>query len=510
MIMNDKNKDFKKAINLIHSLKNVLKKSREDIAIIGMSCRLPGGANSLDAFWSLINSTEDAIREVPKDRFDIDQYYSPQVGEPGKIYCRHGGFLDIDVAGFDSGYFHLSPKELELMDPQHRLILELAVESLNHANVPQQAIKDSLTGIFLGISTSDYSELLMNNMPKESITGYFGTGNSASAAAGRIAHFLGAQGPTFSVDTACSSSLVALHNAVQSLRSGASDMALVGGVNMMLTPTATLNFCHARMLAEDGKCKTFDESANGYVRGEGGGFVVLKPLSRALADENDVLAVVKAAVVNQDGSSGGLTVPNGVAQEKLLRKALEESGIRPSDMDYIEAHGTGTELGDPIEVRSIGNVYGDDAKRETPLYLGSVKTHIGHLEAAAGIAGLIKCVLSLQKKHVPSHLNLQRVNPLIDLASIPAEISRRGVAIEPRQKSSGQVKMLTGVSSFGFTGTNAHVVLEEAPLVPVRELSEVQRPLHILPLSAKSDVALEAQLTQYQSYLKKPKSNKLI
>ena len=225
---------------------------------------------------------------------------------------------------------------------------------------------------------------------------------------------------------------------MQSLRSGASDVALVGGVNMMLTPAATLNFCQARMLAEDGKCKTFDESANGYVRGEGGGFVVLKPLSKALADGNDVLAVVKAAVVNQDGSSGGLTVPNGVAQEKLLRKALEESGIRPSDMDYIEAHGTGTSLGDPIEVRSIGNVYGDDAKRDTPLYLGSVKTHIGHLEAAAGIAGLIKCVLSLQKKHVPSHLNLQRVNPLIDLASIPAEISRRGVAIEPRQKSSGQ------------------------------------------------------------------------
>ncbi|HXA15308.1 MAG TPA: polyketide synthase, partial [Opitutaceae bacterium] len=376
----------------------------EPIAIIGMGCRFPGGVEDPDGFWRLLHTGTDGIVKVPANRWDIDRYYDPDPDAPGKMSTRWGGFLQgIDY--FDTRFFGISPREAAWMDPQQRLLLEVTWEALEAAGQAPDRLAGSDTGVFVGISTNDYAMLQLKHGAIKLIDAYAGTGSSASVASGRLSYLLGLQGPCISVDTACSSSLVAVHLACQSLRTGECRLALAGGVNVILSPEVTINFSKARMMAADGRCKTFDAAADGYVRGEGCGMVVLKRYTDAVASGDDILAVIPGSAVNQDGRSGGLTVPNGPAQESVIRRALKNAGIKPDQVSYIEAHGTGTSLGDPIEIGALGAVFGSDRNGHGRLNVGSVKTNIGHLEAAAGIAGLIKVVLALRRAEIPPHLH---------------------------------------------------------------------------------------------------------
>jgi acyl transferase domain-containing protein/acyl carrier protein len=424
------------------------------IAIIGVACRFPG-ADSPDAFWDLLADGVDAIGEVPGDRFDINEYYDPDPETPGKIYTRYGGFLsNIDL--FESDLFGISPREAMWIDPQQRIMLETAWESLENAGYAPAGLSRSRTGVYVGVGANEYSHLLATGSPEE-IDAYFITGNALNVIAGRVAFSLGLEGPALTIDTACSSSLVAMHQASQALRAGECDMALAGGVNILLSPASTIAACRARMLAPDGRCKTFDAAADGYVRGEGCGVIVLKRLSDALRDGDRIRAVIRGSAVNQDGASGGLTVPNGRAQQRVIADALRQAGLEPKEIDYLEAHGTGTSLGDPIEVQAAGAALGGG--RDEPLWIGSVKTNIGHLEAASGMAGVIKVVLALEHELLPQHLHFQTPSPHIPWAQLPVKVVS---AAQPWQRN-GRPRR-AGISSFGFSGTNAHVVVEEAPI----------------------------------------------
>jgi 3-oxoacyl-(acyl-carrier-protein) synthase/acyl carrier protein len=354
----------------------------EPIAIIGMGCRFPG-ASDPTAFWRLLRNGEDAIREVPPDRFDQHAFYDPDPAAPGKMNTRWGGFLD-EVDQFDPHFFGISPREAARMDPQQRLLLEVTWEALQDAGQVPERLAGSPTGVFIGIATNDYGRLQWNDLDR--IDAYAGTGNALSIAANRISYLLDFRGPSLAIDTACSSSLVAVHLACCSLRNGESTLALAGGVNLILSPAIAINFTKAGAMAPDGRCKAFDARANGYVRSEGAGVVVLKPLSRALADGDPIHAVIRGSAVNQDGRSNGLMAPNPLAQEAVLREAYRQAAVSPGKIHYIEAHGTGTLLGDPIEARALGAVLGVERPPGQPCALGSVKTNLGHLEAAAGTA----------------------------------------------------------------------------------------------------------------------------
>src|SRR5215467_3170398 len=465
----------------------------EPIAITGMSCRLPDGSNSPEEFWQLLRDGRDGVSEVPPDRWDIDAYYDPDPDAPGKMYTRCGGFLKFPVNRFDPEFFGISPREARSMDPQQRLLLEVSWEALEDGGMPPADLVGSNTGVFIGISTTDYANRVLKGDFLD-LDAYGGTGTSHSVATGRISYVLGLQGPNIAVDTACSSSLVAVHLACQSLRSLECDSALAGGVNLLLGPENTVAFCKTRMMSPTGRCRSFDASADGYVRGEGCGVVILKRLSDALAEGDRILAVIRGSAVNQDGRSAGLTVPNGPAQQSTLHKAL--AFVDPAQVDYIEAHGTGTQMGDPIEMHSLRAVFG--SRRDKPLLVGSVKSNIGHLEAAAGIAGLIKLVLSLQHEEIPPHLHLRRLNPHISLEgariSIPTKLMRWERGTHPRT---------AGVSSFGFSGTNAHVVVEEAPVLKVKA-AEWERPKQVLALSAKTREALRELAGRYDAVLADP------
>jgi amino acid adenylation domain-containing protein len=463
---------------------------REPIAVIGIGCRFPGGADTPRAFWDLLREGRDAIRDVPSDRWDIGAYFDPDPDAPARMAAQGGGFLD-NVGDFDAGFFGIAPREALSMDPQQRLLLEVAWEALEHACLPGDQLAGSPTGVFIGLCNSDHVHRLLRR-GNEAIDAYLASGNAPSVAAGRISYCLGLQGPAIVVDTSCSASLVAIHLACQSLRSGESRVALAGGANVISSPETTISLSKAHMLAPDGRCKTFDARANGFSRGEGCGILVLKRLSDAVADGDRILSVIRGTAVNQDGRSAGLTVPNGLAQESVIRSALRDAGIGGHEIDYIEAHGTGTSLGDPIEVRAISAALvagrSDDAP---PLRIGSVKTNIGHLEAAAGVAGLVKVILALQNEEIPPHLHFHEPNP-----HIPWSECRVTVNSERSSWTQGSFARLAGVSSFGFSGTNAHVVVEEAPSSPPREDDE-PRSFYCLPLSALTDAALRALAGRY-------------
>ncbi len=456
----------------------------EPIAIIGMGARFPR-AQGLEEFWQLLKNNVDGISEVPPDRWDKEKFYHPEAGTPGKMVTKFAGFVD-NVDLFDAGFFGISPREAVQIDPQQRLLLEVTWEALEHAGLPAERIMGSKTGVFIGISTNDYVRLQQGHIDK--INPYSGTGNAFSIAANRISYLFDLQGPSMALDTACSSSLVAVHEAVQSLMNGDCDMALAGGVNLILSPELSITFSQAHMLSPDGRCKTFDAKADGYGRGEGAGVVILKRLSDAIKDGDRVLAVIRGSAVNQDGKSNGITAPNGVAQQNVILAALSNADVEPDQVQYVEAHGTGTPLGDPIEIESIKRVLLQERSKDNVLYIGSVKTNIGHLEAAAGIAGLIKTVLALYNEEIPAHLHFSQLNPHIDLKDVPIRVAAQNV---PWKK--GSKKRVAGVSAFGFGGTNAHVILEEAPQVeksePDRGELVKDRPF-ILPISAKSTTAL--------------------
>jgi acyl transferase domain-containing protein len=489
----------KKALLAMKKLEEKLahyEKNKDSIAIIGMGCRFPGGANNIAKYWDLLINGRNARTEVPKERFDINQYYDPDPDQKGKIYTKYGAFLkDIDIALFDTKFFGISPREAEMMDPQQRMLLEVVWEALEDAGIDPDKLKDSATSVYTGICNSDYATQMLLAKGLEHNTMYGATGTAASGNAGRISYQFGLQGPSLVLDTACSSSLVATHLAYQSLMCHESHLSIVSGINLILSPSASIAFCDGKMLSPDGLCKTFDESADGYGRGEGCGVVILKRLSDALKDGDQIYAVIKTTAVNQDGASSGLTVPNGVAQEKLLRQGLTQANLSGKDIDYVEAHGTGTPLGDPIEVRSLGSALG--GVRDTPLMIGAVKANIGHLEAAAGVAGLIKLALMLKMEKIPPHINFKKLNPMIDLEVIPAVIQ-----LEEKNWNRNDRIRRACISAFGFMGTNAYLIVEEAPItVTQRNENFVERGYNILPLSAKGKDALSAQITNYQQYI---------
>jgi acyl transferase domain-containing protein len=426
---------------------------KEPIAIIGLGCHFPGGADSPDAYWQLLRDGVDAITPVPADRWTLEEFYDPDPMTRGKMYLREAGFINQDLKSFDSGFFNISPPEAAAMDPQQRLLLEVAWEALENANQPPGNLFGTQAGVFIGISTFDQAARLFGPSSVEEIDVYSSNGAAFSVAAGRLSYWLGLTGPSMCVDTACSSSLVALHLACQSLRQQECSLALAGGVNILLSPGLGISFCKARMIAPDGHCKTFDAAANGFVRGEGCGILVLKRLSDAVAAGDKILALVRGTAVNHDGASGGLTVPSGPSQQSVIRRALSNAGIQPEQVGYVEAHGTGTSLGDPIEVGALGTVF---QKRTDPLLIGSVKTNMGHLEAAAGVAGLMKTVLALQHGEIPRHLHFKTPNPHIPWDEIPVKVATQSTQWPARAP-------FAGVSSFGVSGTNAHVVLEAAP-----------------------------------------------
>jgi acyl transferase domain-containing protein/acyl-CoA synthetase (AMP-forming)/AMP-acid ligase II/NAD(P)-dependent dehydrogenase (short-subunit alcohol dehydrogenase family)/acyl carrier protein/SAM-dependent methyltransferase len=453
--------------------------SNEPIAIIGLACRFPGAKNPQE-FWDLLRSGIDAISEVPPERWDIGALYDPKPGTAGKMSTRWGGFLK-GVDQFDADFFEISPREAIPMDPQQRLLMEVAWEALEDAAIPPAELSGSKTGVFIGISSFDYSLLQFREL--STIDAYGGTGLAHSVAANRISYFLNLRGPSIAVDTACSSSLVAIHQACENLRRHECDLALTGGVNLMLSPALTISLSHARMMAADGRCKTFDARADGYVRAEGCGMIVLKRLSDALRDGDSISALIQGSAVNQDGRSNGLTAPNGPAQEAVIREALDNAGAQGPEISLVECHGTGTSLGDPQEVEALNNVLSSGRPKDQKCWIGSVKTNIGHLEAAAGIAGVLKVVLSLKHKEIPAHLHFTAINPLIPLEKTPFIIPTRSEvwrAAGPRR---------AGVSSFGFGGTNAHVILAEAP-DSTKPQTASERPLHLLTFSARTTPAL--------------------
>jgi len=458
------------------------KAGTEPIAVVGMACRFPGGVDNPDEYWELLKQGRSGIVRVPPERWDADQYYTDDHTVPGTICNREGGFLTTwQPDEFDAEFFSISPREAAAMDPQQRLLLEVACEALEDAGIPTQAIRGTQTAVFVGLTAYDYLVTMAGGLQPEDLDAYIPTGNAANFAAGRLAYFLGARGPAVVVDTACSSSLTAIHLACQSLRSHESDAAMVGGTNLLLNPGTSIACSRWGMLSPDGQCKTFDAGADGYVRSEGCGVVVLKRLADAQRDGNRVLAVVRGSAVNQDGASSGVTVPNGPAQQALLRQALAAARLQPADIDYVEAHGTGTPLGDPIELEALSKVFGERTDSQ-PLTIGSVKTNLGHLEAAAGVAGFIKTVLAVQHGYIPRTLNYQVPNPHIPFQELRLKV----VDEEQVWPASGRPRR-AGVSSFGFGGTNAHVVVEQAPeLVGAVKSREPVSPVCTLVVSGKT------------------------
>jgi acyl transferase domain-containing protein/SAM-dependent methyltransferase len=470
------------------------------IAIVGMGLRLPGNVSDESSLWQMLADGVDTISEIPRERWDLDAYYDPDPDKPGKMNTRHGSFLR-NVNQFDAQFFGVSPREAVSMDPQHRLLLETSWEALENAAIAPAGLSGSSMGVFVGIGNSDYWRIAYGNETR--IDAYSALGNSYSVAAGRLSYFLGVHGPSMAVDTACSASLVAVHLACQSLRSGECSVALAAGVNLILSPEANINFSKSRMLAPDGRCKTFDAAADGYVRGEGCGVVVLKTLAAAQANGDRILAVIRGSAVNQDGRSGGLTAPNGPAQEAVIRAALAAAGVESHEVSYLEAHGTGTSLGDPIEVRAASAVLCQDRPRDLPLAIGSIKTNIGHLEAAAGLAGLLKVIVALQKRQIPPHLHLNKKSPFIDWDSVPIVIP---TSLTPWAPAKG--KRIAGLSSFGFSGTNAHVILEEAPEM-TKPVAVTERPTHLLALSGKTDEALKELVQKVSLRLENAEADRL-
>lgn len=470
--------------------------NNEPIAIIGMSCRFPKAAH-VEAFLSLLERGESGMTDIPLERWDNEQFYDPDVNVPGRLYVKQLGFID-NIKTFDAEFFNISPREAKFMSPQLRVFLETSYHALEDANLSLRSIKDSNTGVFVGCGTNEYPRLLTNlGIGLEDLNIYFATGNVLNALAGRVAYAFDFHGPIQAIDTACSSSMTAIHNACLSLQSGDCDLALAGGVNILLLPDSNITLSKARMLSPDSRCKTFSEDADGYARSEGCGVIVLKRLSAAIRDNDKVLAVIKGSAVNSDGKSGGFTVPNGIAQEEVIRSALAKAKLSPGEIDSIEAHGTGTPLADPIEVNVLTKIFSECHSEENPLYISSVKTNIGHTESASGVAGIIKAVLSLQTHKLFKHLNFKKLNPEIVLKNTL-------IPLNTLHWPKKQGLRCVGVSSFGFSGANAHIILQEAPEQLASDLvkEDPKLPMEsLLVLSAKNKKALELLLRSYQKYL---------
>jgi thioester reductase-like protein len=478
---------------------NLLK--AEPIAVISVACRFPGGSNSPEAYWQMLEQGREGIKEVPKERWDIAKYYDPEPLKSGKMQGREAAFLD-SVDQFDPQFFGITPREILNLDPQQRLLLEVAWEALERGNQAPEKLTNTATGVFIGISSFDYSMKIVDEpIDPKYYDAYLVSGNALSMAAGRLSFLLGLTGPAFAVDTACSSSLLSVHLACQSLRYRECHLALAGGVNILLSPINSVCFSQSGMMSKDSRCYSFEARANGYVRGEGCGIVVLKRLGDALRDRDNILGVIRGSAVNQNGQRGAVFIPNRFAQQSVIREALQNAGITPDQVSYLEANALGLPLSDPIEMAAIAEVFTEKKASQKPLFVSSIKTNIGNLEAAGGISALIKVILALQHRKIPSHLNFQTPSPLIEWSKVPF------VKI-PTQTVDWQVEQerIAGISSFGLSGTNVHLILEEAPYQE-KPLPSITRPYHLLALSAKTQPALKALAKKYQSYFAQVESS---
>lgn len=472
---------------------------REPIAIVGMACRIPGGANDPEAFWNLLIEKRNAVKEIPGERIDIDSIFDPRPQTPGKSYSRWAGMLE-NPGDFDAEFFGISPREALSADPQQRLLLEASWEALENAGIDPKSLSGQNAGVFVGISNSEYAEHYRECIPKEALVAHLMQGSALNAAAGRLSYFYGLQGPCMAIDTACSSSLVAVDRACRSLQQYETGLAIAGGVNVLVSGEMLIMCSQWGMLSPRGACRTFDAGADGFVRGEGCGVIVLKRLRDAEAAGDSILGVILGSAVNQDGASSGLTVPNGQAQRELVKQALRNAGIEPWQVGYVEAHGTGTTLGDPIEAEALGEVFSEGKRRERPLLLGSVKTNIGHLEPAAGIAGLMKVVLALKHGVVPAQLYWEQPSEHVQWDELPLEVVTEARPWEPIDG-----RRIGGVSSFGFSGTNAHAIIQAYEDKRTAEMR--RRPVEILAISARTDAALQELAGRYVAFLEKSDAN---
>src|SRR3954463_4144586 len=467
---------------------------KDRIAIIGIGCRFPGGVHDAESFWKLLLERKDAVSDVPADRWNVERYYDPEPGIAGKTFAKRAGFLD-QIDKFDPQFFGISPREAPYVDPQHRLLLETAWEAIENAGVVLDLEKGSDIGVFVGISHNDYQGIQSTAFDHFGITPHTATGSAHSIAANRISYCLNLRGASVAMDTACSSALTAVHTACEHIWGGRGETALAGGVTIMITPGGFIGFSQAGMLSPDGRCAAFDTTASGFVRGEGAGMVLLKRLSQAIADGDPIQGVIVGTALNQDGHTNGISLPSAEAQARLVQDACKDAGVSPSQIGFVEAHGTGTAVGDPIEAHALAEALCQD--RSTPLPIGSVKTNVGHLETAAGVAGLVKALLVLQHREIPASLHFTSPSPHIDFDKLKLRIP---TAIEPFPETDGE--RLAGVNSFGFGGANAHVILAEPPQPSHADHTEVwlDRGWPVM-LSARSEDALRGYAMKLASWL---------
>jgi acyl transferase domain-containing protein len=434
------------------------------IAIVGMACRFPKGLNNIDALWNALSSKFSAIDTVPESRWTADRYFSSNPISKGKAYIRRGGFLTEDIATFDASFFGITPRDAENMDPQQRLLLEVVWEAFENAGISLPASRGKRVGVYVGGFMLDHMITQMTPSNRSQINQNTAAGMMMTMLSNRISHTFDLRGPSLSIDTACSSSLVAFHYGCQDLWRGDCEMAIVGGSNVMLRPEYPMGMCKGHFLSQDGECKSFDERGDGYGRGEGAAAILLKPLEAALANNDPILATVLATGSNQDGHTPGISMPSGEAQRELIEQVCERYGIDPATIDYVECHGTGTAIGDPTEAGAIGAVYGKGRQSKRPVVIGSIKSNIGHLEAAAGVAGVIKATLTAYHRETTPLANLQKPNPSIPFRELGVELSDRTITLGDANRP-----VRVAVNSFGYGGTNAHAILESKGSYPLRK-----------------------------------------
>jgi acyl transferase domain-containing protein/NADPH:quinone reductase-like Zn-dependent oxidoreductase/short-subunit dehydrogenase/acyl carrier protein len=471
----------------------------EPIAIVGMACRIPGGVNNPDEFWKLLKEKRNVVAEIPQERIDLRQVFDAHPQTPGKT-CSHWAGMLSNPGDFDAEFFGISPREALSADPQQRLLLEASWEALEDAGIDPKSLAGQDAGVFVGISLTEYSHHYQNCVPKEGLAAHFMQGSALNAANGRLSYFYGIQGPSMAIDTACSSSLVAIDRACRSLIQKETSLAIAGGVNLLATTSILIMASQWGMLSPRGACRAFDEGADGFVRSEGCGVVILKRLRDAEADGDRVLGLILGSAVNQDGASSGLTVPNGVAQQELVRRALKNAGVEPWQVAYVEAHGTGTALGDPIEAQALGAVFSEGKKRDKPVLLGSVKTNLGHLESAAGVTGLIKVLMGFRHQQVPPQIYAEKRTSRVPWHELPLAVATE---VQPWQAIEG--RCIAGVSSFGFSGTNAHAIVEGIEDKRVQETRT--RPAEILVVSARTSAALQELAARYAEFLEQTEAS---